>query len=143
MVARAIARFGVSGTHYVLTQFIGKSGRIALTIMHKSELLRIPQHSEHIILARFQISPSPSPVDSERKIRPERHEQRHGEDLPHQASDHNVLAADGSGVSAGCGCDAPACTLEDECEEIATDEDVGVGAGKQSGELGTVDRDET
>lgn len=117
--------------------------KTALTILQKSKFFRIPQCSEHVVLARFQISLSPSLVDSKRKIRPQRHEQRHGEDLPHQTGDHDVLATDGSGVGSGRGCDASASTLQDECEEIATDEDVGVGAWSQSGELGTVDRDKT
>lgn len=82
-------------------------------------------------------------MDSEREIGPKHHEQRHGEDLPHQAGDHDIFATDGSGMGSGCGCHASACALQDECEEIASDENVGVGARSQSGVLGAVDRDET
>ena len=95
------------------------------------------------MLVCLQISSSPNLVDSKREIRPERHKQRNGQDLPHQAGDHEVFAIDGSCMGYGCGCDAPACALQDECEEIATDEDVGVGAWSQSRILATIDRDET
>ena len=50
-----------------------------------------------------------------------------GEDLPCDTGHHEIVAhVDHVAPVVGCGCDAATCTLQDEGEEVAEDEDPGV-----------------
>ena len=71
-------------------------------------------------------------VDSDEHI-----EGGEGYDLEDDTSQHDIAAHIGDLVGAGRGSDAAADSLEEEGEDVARDEDVGVQLRLDDGELGT------
>jgi hypothetical protein len=83
-----------------------------------------------------------APHHAQRVLGAQEHEERQCEHLEGQARDHDVCAEGGGlAVLRGDGGDAAAGGLKDEGDEIAADEEPGVGFRRDAGDVGAEDDD--